>query len=66
MMLEFNPKRRITVEAALKHPYFASLHDPDDEPVTDAQMDFAFEREDLTVDKVKAMIADAAKRGGAS
>jgi len=66
MMLEFNPKRRITVEAALKHPYFASLHDPDDEPVSDAQMDFAFEREDLTVDKVKAMIADAAKRGGAS
>lgn len=32
-MLVFNPSKRITVETALEHPYLASLHDPDDEPV---------------------------------
>jgi serine/threonine protein kinase len=32
-MLVFDPTKRITVEDALKHPYFAPLHDPDDEPV---------------------------------
>lgn len=31
-MLIFSPKRRITAEAALTHPYFAKLHDPSDEP----------------------------------
>ena len=32
-MLDMNPERRITVDAALSHPFFESLHDPDDEPV---------------------------------
>ncbi|WAQ81878.1 hypothetical protein PtA15_2A191 [Puccinia triticina] len=30
--LTFNPKKRITCEEALRHPYLASYHDPDDEP----------------------------------
>ena len=32
-MLEIHPKRRITVEKALQHPFLESLHSPDDEPV---------------------------------
>jgi serine/threonine protein kinase len=32
-MLNMNPKRRITVEEALMHPYLESLHDPEDEPL---------------------------------
>jgi serine/threonine protein kinase len=32
-MLIFNPSKRITAEEALEHPYFASLHSPEDEPV---------------------------------
>mmetsp|Transcript_24210 Transcript_24210/g.26886 ORF Transcript_24210/g.26886 Transcript_24210/m.26886 type:complete len:384 (-) Transcript_24210:141-1292(-) len=31
-MLAFHPEDRITVEEALRHPYFAMLHDDDDEP----------------------------------
>eukprot|EP00168_Porphyra_purpurea_P014510 TRINITY_DN418_c0_g1_i10.p1 TRINITY_DN418_c0_g1~~TRINITY_DN418_c0_g1_i10.p1 ORF type:complete len:394 (-),score=105.55 TRINITY_DN418_c0_g1_i10:92-1273(-) len=31
-MLIFDPRRRITVEEALEHPYLTSLHDPEDEP----------------------------------
>ena len=31
-MLRFDPAARLTVEAALRHPYLAALHDPADEP----------------------------------
>ena len=30
--LTFDPKKRITVEDALAHPYLSAYHDPDDEP----------------------------------
>lgn len=30
-LLVFDPKKRIKVEEALKHPYLATLHYPDDE-----------------------------------
>lgn len=30
--LEFNPKKRPTVEECLAHPYLAAYHDPEDEP----------------------------------
>jgi len=32
-MLTFNPDRRFTVEECLAHPYFESLHNPEEEPV---------------------------------
>ena len=32
-LLIFNPAKRYTAEDALKHPYLAALHCPDDEPV---------------------------------
>ena len=31
-MLHFDPRKRITVEEALRHPYLAQLHDPASEP----------------------------------
>jgi len=31
-MLTFNPKKRITVEEALEHPFFEDLHCEEDEP----------------------------------
>lgn len=42
-MIEFNPNKRITVEEALKHPYFEDLHDSDDEPVFEDNIDYSFE-----------------------
>ncbi len=42
-MLDLNPKTRITVEDAIKHPYLESLHDPEDEPVFEGEINFDFE-----------------------
>ena len=42
-MLEINPTKRITAQEALKHPYFEGLHDPEDEPSFQGQLDFKFE-----------------------
>eukprot|EP00735_Rhodelphis_limneticus_P015118 TRINITY_DN9278_c0_g1::TRINITY_DN9278_c0_g1_i1::g.13289::m.13289 TRINITY_DN9278_c0_g1::TRINITY_DN9278_c0_g1_i1::g.13289 ORF type:complete len:471 (+),score=49.41,sp/P42525/ERK1_DICDI/60.68/3e-153,Pkinase/PF00069.20/1.4e-75,Pkinase_Tyr/PF07714.12/1.3e-34,Kdo/PF06293.9/7.8e-07,Kinase-like/PF14531.1/1.5e+02,Kinase-like/PF14531.1/0.048 TRINITY_DN9278_c0_g1_i1:124-1413(+) len=44
-MLKFNPHERLTVEEALRHPYLASLHDPEDEPVAESHFDFNFEKD---------------------
>ena len=43
-MLILNPEKRINVEECLKHPYLASLHDTNDEPVANAPFTFAFEQ----------------------
>jgi serine/threonine protein kinase len=46
-MLEIHPRKRITVEESLKHPFFEPLHNPDDEPVSRRPFDFSFENEKL-------------------
>ena len=55
-MLEFNPAKRITVEDALKHPYMADLHNPDDEPTCAEEFDFDFEKADLTKEMIQELI----------
>lgn len=32
-LLQFNPEKRIDAETALRHPYLAQFHNPEDEPV---------------------------------
>ena len=32
-MLVFNPKKRITIDECLKHPYLIELHFPEDEVI---------------------------------
>lgn len=44
-LLDMNPERRITTEQALKHPFLASLHDEEDEPVFTGNFDFTFEND---------------------
>ena len=34
-LLQFNPKKRLTAEQALEHPYVAAFHDPKEEIVCD-------------------------------
>ena len=52
-MLTWNPNKRISVEDALSHPFFESLHDPFDEPVTFPLDDFEFEKEDISLIELK-------------
>jgi mitogen-activated protein kinase 1/3 len=56
-MLEFNPKKRITVEQALEHPYLANLHDPSVEPASEpAPYEFSFEDEELEENQLRAKV----------
>ena len=55
-MLEFHPNRRITIDRALAHPFLASLHNPEDEPVANFTFSFDFENEDLSREKVQELI----------
>ena len=45
-MLIFNPHERITVDEALAHPYFKSLHNPKTENECKVAFDFEFEKVD--------------------
>ena len=42
-MCQFDPRKRITVEDALAHPYMESLHHPDDEPSCEVPFEFKFD-----------------------
>lgn len=57
-MLTFDPNKRISVEEALKHPYLAALHCPEDEPTTEhvSAFDFDFEIYDLKKEEYKDLI----------
>ena len=55
-MLTIHPRKRITVNQALKHPYFASLHCSDDEPTADRPFDFSFEDEKLYRVRIQELI----------
>lgn len=57
-MLTFDPKKRITVEEALAHPYMKNLHFEDDEPVGDpvSRFDFDFELYSLKTAEYKELI----------
>ncbi|KAI0224046.1 mitogen activated protein kinase [Massospora cicadina] len=50
-MLELDPTKRITAEAALAHPYLAAYHDAEDEPTHPHRFDFSFE----SVESMEAM-----------
>lgn len=43
-MLHFDPNQRISVYDCLRIPFFESLHMPDDEPVADKPVDWAFDK----------------------
>ncbi|XP_003388915.1 PREDICTED: mitogen-activated protein kinase 1-like [Amphimedon queenslandica] len=55
-MLTFNPDERISVDAALAHPYLEQYYDPDDEPVAEVPFKFEMELDDLPKDRLKQLI----------
>ena len=57
-MLRYEPKKRITIEKALEHPFLADLHYPPDEPTAKpvSPFDFDFEKYDLSIEETKELI----------
>jgi len=55
-LLQIHPRKRITVEQTLAHPFFAHLHSPKDEPVAENCFDFSFEEEKLDRTRLKELI----------
>lgn len=55
-MLEIHPKRRITIDKALEHPFLESLHNVDDEPLYEESFSFDFEQEELSRERIQQLI----------
>lgn len=59
-ILEFDPAKRLSARAAMEHPYFAELHEP--ESVTEAapipMNEFAFERQGLRNDELRLLFLE--------
>jgi len=55
-MLVFNPAKRIAVNEALKHPFMASLHAPEDEPVAEQEFSFSYENETVSKEKLQDLM----------
>jgi len=51
-LMIFDPKKRITVDEALQHPYLAALHFPEDEPTREwvNKLEFEFEKHVLSLE----------------
>jgi mitogen-activated protein kinase 1/3 len=55
-LLAIHPRKRINVAEALSHPFFKSMHNPDDEPIAGASFDFSFENEKLHRERLQELI----------
>ncbi|XP_066433103.1 mitogen-activated protein kinase 7 [Eleutherodactylus coqui] len=55
-MLRFDPRERISVREALRHPFLSKYHDPDDEPECVPAFDFGFDKKILTKEQIKEAI----------
>jgi mitogen-activated protein kinase 1/3 len=55
-MLEIHPKKRITIEKALEHPFLESLHNVEDEPLHEESFTFDFEQEELSKERIQELI----------
>ncbi|ESW95998.1 hypothetical protein KL921_003858 [Ogataea angusta] len=55
-MLVFDPRKRVTAEQALEHPYLSPYHDPSDEPTAEEKFDWSFNDADLPLDTWRIMM----------
>eukprot|EP00891_Asterochloris_glomerata_P007129 jgi/Astpho2/7129/fgenesh1_pm.00111_%23_1_t len=55
-MLQFDPRKRITVEEALQHPYLTQLHDPSAEPAAPQAFVYDVEEDKLDEAGVRAAV----------
>ncbi|XP_069044041.1 mitogen-activated protein kinase 7 isoform X2 [Lepisosteus oculatus] len=57
-MLRFDPRERVSVTDALRHPYLAKYHDPEDEPVCVPAFDFEFDKLPMSREQIKDAILE--------
>lgn len=57
-MLHFNPNKRYTIEQCISHPYFETLHNPEEEPISDNPFDWRFDDIELTKENLQSIIYD--------
>ena len=50
-LLQYDPSKRLSAEDALRHPYFAEIYRPEEEPISKPIQYFDFEFEQYTLDK---------------
>lgn len=55
-MLAFHPNERLTIEDALAHPFMETLHNPHDEPAAAFKVEFDFENEVMSRERVQELI----------
>ena len=61
-MLIFDPKKRITVQQSLEHPFFKSIRDPRKEEEATFNLEFEFEDDnDLTIEKLRNLFITVIK-----
>ena len=61
-MLIFDPKKRITVQGALEHPFFKSVRDPSKEEEATFNLEFEFEDDNnLTIEKLRNLFITVIK-----
>jgi len=58
--LTFDPKKRLTVEEALAHPYLESYHDPNDEPTCASLppefFEFDLQKDEISRERLKELL----------
>lgn len=62
-MLEFNPNKRITAKEAIKDPYFDEVRIPEQEEFEICNIDLDFDKEETTVEELRAFLIEALKEG---
>lgn len=61
-MLVFNPRKRITIDEALAHPFLKKVRDPSREKVAAGPVKMEFEKEgELTVDRLRQLFIEEMK-----
>ena len=61
-MLIFDPKKRITVQESLEHPFFKSIRDPSKEEEATFNLEFEFEDDNnLTIEKLRNLFITVIK-----
>jgi mitogen-activated protein kinase 1/3 len=61
-MLIFNPKKRISIDECLEHPFLSKIRDKSKEKVASGAIHMEFEKEgELTIERLKELFVEEIK-----